>query len=240
LAQSIRENGLLNPVLVYRTPAGRYELIAGQRRFLACQRLGWDSIPAVVRDTPPDATDEGVVLSLIENVQRADMHPVDKARAFQHLLERHGTLPEVSRRTGVSEQTIRRYLDLNQLPETLRNRLSTKEGHVGVEALSQLARQFGQQDEDTILAVYQTIQGFRAGVQTEILKQSHGKPEAVEELAEQAREGLFNTRTCRDGFCFMMDSALRALFADLVAIHETVGVSQIRDALRKRTGTNSQ
>lgn len=234
LAQSIREHGLLNPILVYSTPDGHYELIAGQRRFLACQRLGWETIPAIVRTAPENPSNEGVAISLIENVQRADMHPLDKARAFQHLMDQLGGVAAVSRSTGVSDGTIRRYLDLTRLPEPLKETLSTREGNIGVEALSQLSRQFGDQDEDTILEVYDTIKGFRAGLQSEILKRSGGDAGTVEELVEKAQEGIFHTYTCHDGFCPMMDPPLRSLLDHLLAQDRELTLRHLRLALENQ------
>src|SRR5262245_52489935 len=80
LAQSIKEQGRLQPPTLRPTTAGRFEVIAGQRRVLACRLLGLETISAFVRDDLTD--DQAVAVSLIENVQRADMSPLDKARAF--------------------------------------------------------------------------------------------------------------------------------------------------------------
>lgn len=88
LAASISEKGLVNPVTVRETLDGRYELIAGQRRLLAFRRLGRTAIPANVRDDLGDA--DATVLSLIENVQRADMHPLDKAQAYEVIRTERG------------------------------------------------------------------------------------------------------------------------------------------------------
>ena len=77
LAQSIKENGLLNPLTVRSLGDGSYEIVAGQRRYLACKQLGMPAIPAIVRDQVSETG--AIALSLIENVQRADMHPLDKA-----------------------------------------------------------------------------------------------------------------------------------------------------------------
>lgn len=77
LAQSIKEHGLLNPLTVRPLPDGTYEIVAGQRRYLACKELGFATVPVIVREQVSDTS--AVALSLIENVQRADMHPLDKA-----------------------------------------------------------------------------------------------------------------------------------------------------------------
>ena len=90
LAKSIADQGLLSPITVLKSPDGGYDLIIGQRRYLACKRLGLTRIPAIVRDSI-EGTD-AVVLSLIENVHRADVSPMDKARAYEKIFEKSGSL----------------------------------------------------------------------------------------------------------------------------------------------------
>ena len=87
LAESIKDKGLLNPLIVRKLEDGTYELIAGQRRFLACQKLGWKTIPAIIRDISNDT--DATILSLVENVHRADLNPIDKARAYQKIYEKY-------------------------------------------------------------------------------------------------------------------------------------------------------
>jgi ParB family chromosome partitioning protein len=93
LANSIREKGLLNPITVMRVKNGKYDLVAGQRRFLACKKIGFQTIPAIIRDdlNETDAT----ILSLIENVQRADMNPMDKAKAYQKIFEKYSPVENI-------------------------------------------------------------------------------------------------------------------------------------------------
>ena len=86
LASSIRELGVLSPVIVREAADGFYDLLAGQRRLLACRELGLSTIPATVRDDLTDA--DSTVVSLVENVQRADMNPIDKARAYDAIRAR--------------------------------------------------------------------------------------------------------------------------------------------------------
>ncbi len=92
LAQSIRERGLLNPISVRSLTDGSYEILAGPRRFLACKLLGTTAVPGIVRAVTGDVG--AVALSLIENVHRADMHPLDKAEACRQLRDQYqGNLP---------------------------------------------------------------------------------------------------------------------------------------------------
>lgn len=229
LAESIARMGLLEPVTVRPATKGRWELIAGQRRYLACKSLGWKTIPAIVRDQLDDAA--ATSLSLIENVHRADMAPLDKAHAFLRLVEDKGNVTSVARATGFSEQTIRRYLDLTRLPQRLQAELSTKHGPIGIEALSTLARIFP--DDEEAMEAYDRTRGFTRDVQSEILKQSEGDLSRLDQLAERAREGLFNVRTCSDGFCFYMDDQTKNAFRASVlsghlSLHRLVEALSVR------------
>ena len=169
LANSIGENGLFSPVIARSAAGGRYELIAGQRRLLACRRLGMDAIPAIVRDDLDDV--DATVVSLVENVQRADMNPMDKARAFRTIRSKYGSDKLVSRETGVSVPTIRRYSKLLKLASSIQDRLTTSIGSAGVETLAMLADYFDAEDQEYVL---NAIGGFNQRVQREIIKRSDG------------------------------------------------------------------
>lgn len=194
LARSIRQKGLLSPIVVRAMGPKNYELIAGQRRLLACKRLGMQQIPAIVR-TDLDDTD-ATAISLIENVHRADMDPLDKARAFRGLSDHYtGDQERVSKETGVSTATIKKYLSLLELPEELQERLSTSEGPAKIDALYTLSRTF--KDKAQMAEVYDRISGFTQTIQKEILKRSEGDISRIPELVEEAMEGAFDTQTCR-------------------------------------------
>ena len=89
LAASIRRKGLLSPPTVRPCQDGRYEILVGQRRYMACKLIGLDPVPCLVRQGLSDA--EAISLSLIENVHRADMHPIDKANALAALYAKYGS-----------------------------------------------------------------------------------------------------------------------------------------------------
>lgn len=113
LTASIEASGLLQPVIV-RPRNGKYELIAGERRWRAVQRLGWTKIPAIVRDVD----DQGVLtLALIENLQRDDLNPIDEAMGYQRLSEEF-ELPqaEIARLVGRDRSTVANLLRLLKLP----------------------------------------------------------------------------------------------------------------------------
>ena len=116
LAASIRELGVLQPVLV-RPVDGRYELIAGERRWRAARRAGLERIPAVVR-----AIDDSTSLeqAVVENLHRQDLNPLEEAGAYQQLVEDFGlTQEEVARRVGRSRSSVANILRLFQLPPSV-------------------------------------------------------------------------------------------------------------------------
>lgn len=196
LAQSIKQHGLINPLTVRALGDGTYEIIAGQRRYLACRELGLTTVRVIVQDQVSDTT--AVALSLIENVQRADMHPLDKARAYQDLREHcGGNLRQVAEATGVTIATIQRYLDLLRLPPQLQEELGTGQGSAGVGAMSTIARTFS--DSTDMVDAWNQIGGFTQRIQAEILKRSGGDPQKLPELVMQASEGAFDIKPCGTG-----------------------------------------
>lgn len=131
LAQSIREHGLIEPLVVRRTKTSDvFELIAGERRWRACQRAGVLEVPVVVRDVSPK---EAFELALIENIQREDLNAIEFAQALDRLLEDHGYSQEqLADRVGKDRSTIANALRLLKLPEKIREMVVSgqlSEGH---------------------------------------------------------------------------------------------------------------
>jgi ParB family chromosome partitioning protein len=117
LTASVRELGVLQPVLVRATGGGAYELIAGERRWRAAKRAGLSMVPAIVRTVDDTASLEQ---ALVENIQREDLNPLDEAAAYQQLLEDfHLTHDELASRVGKSRAAISNTLRLFQLPPTV-------------------------------------------------------------------------------------------------------------------------
>lgn len=118
LAQSMRQVGVLQPVLVRPADDGeRYELIAGERRFRAARMAGLDAIPAIVKETPDD---ELLTKALIENIHRTDLNPLEEAAAYQQLLDDFGmTHDALAQSLGRSRSTISNALRLLALPPAL-------------------------------------------------------------------------------------------------------------------------
>src|SRR3954471_10455938 len=116
LAQSIRSNGVVQPILVRRRGA-RYQLVAGERRWRAAQRAGLQQIPAIVREIPDDKLLE---LALVENIQRQELNAIEEAQAYKRLIETLGFTQEmVAQRVGRDRTFITNYLRLLRLPEDI-------------------------------------------------------------------------------------------------------------------------
>ncbi len=130
LAGSIGSVGLLQPLIVRPLEDGRYELVAGERRWRAAQRAGIERVPAVVRSSPED---ERLQAALIENMVREDLNPVDEARACAALVDDLGiSKEELARRVGRSRAAISNLIRLLDLPDpalTLLERGDLSEGH---------------------------------------------------------------------------------------------------------------
>lgn len=119
LAQSIGENGLLEPIVVRPRDDGSADIIAGERRWIACQRAGLKDVPCVLRDVEDEA--EAKVLALIENIQRVDLSPIEKAEALRAMIDEEGmSHTEAARRVGRSPGWVSHSLALLELPDQIR------------------------------------------------------------------------------------------------------------------------
>ncbi len=122
LSESIRANGVLQPLLVRRDGEG-YAIVAGERRWRAAQRAGLRELPCIVRDVSDPQAFE---LALIENIQREDLNAIEEAEAYQRLIEYHGlTQEELAQRVGKDRSTIANALRLLRLPEPIKLAMSS-------------------------------------------------------------------------------------------------------------------
>src|SRR5438093_8895967 len=128
LADSIRRHGLLQPLVVRRI-AGRFELIAGERRLQAAKRAGLEAVPVIVREARPE---ERLELALIENLQRENLTPLEEAEAYRHLMDVYGlTQEEIAQRVGKSRPAITNTLRLLALPDAVKAQLEGGELSAG-------------------------------------------------------------------------------------------------------------
>lgn len=122
LAQSIKAQGVMQPIVVRPIGGGRFEIIAGERRWRASQQAGLDRIPALVREVPDEAA---IAMALIENIQREDLSPIEEAVALQRLQQEFQlTQQQVAEAVGKSRVTITNLLRLIGLPEEVKTLLA--------------------------------------------------------------------------------------------------------------------
>lgn len=121
LTQSIRENGLVQPILLRRKGDGRFQLVAGERRWRAAQRVGMQRVSAIIRDVEDEKLLE---IALIENIQRQELNPIEEAAAYQRLMEVLGlTQDEVAKRVGKDRSSVANYIRLLKLPDIVQSML---------------------------------------------------------------------------------------------------------------------
>ncbi len=130
LVESVREQGILEPIVVAQTPAG-YQIIAGERRWRAAKLAGMTTVPVVVKITTPQGMLE---MAIVENVQREDLNPIERALAYKRLIDEFGLgTNEVAKRVGKSAPAVSNTIRLLSLPDAIKDALVAgviTEGHV--------------------------------------------------------------------------------------------------------------
>jgi ParB family chromosome partitioning protein len=125
LAASITANGVVQPILVRPQASGRFQLIAGERRWRASQLAGKQTIPAILRQV---SDEQAMEITIVENLQRADLNPMEQARAFERLSrEFHMTQEQMAVRTGKDRATVANFLRLLRLPASVQARVEAGE-----------------------------------------------------------------------------------------------------------------
>lgn len=136
LAQSIRDRGVLQPIVVRRAGDDRYEILAGERRFRAAEQAGLAVMPAIVR-----SNDDPLEIALIENLQREDLSPLEEAEALQGLADRHGySHRELADILGKSRPYVSNALSLLRLPDRVKDEIHADGSEVSRELLMGIAR----------------------------------------------------------------------------------------------------
>jgi ParB family chromosome partitioning protein len=195
LAASIREHGLLEPIVVRRKPndPDRFEIIAGERRWRACQKAGVTEVLVVVKDVSPARAFE---LALIENVQREELNPVELAEALSRLVAEHGYSQDtLAERLGKDRSTIANALRLLKLPAPVRSKVITgelSEGHA--RAL------LGAKDESKIVSLAEKVVRGQLSVRaTEALVRATSQtgPKAKRGAAEPAKSAAIRDLEAR-------------------------------------------
>ena len=149
LALDIQRNGLLNPITVRRTRDDSFEVIAGQRRFFACQQLGEHSVSCSIVSVDDEAAAE---LSLVENLQRADMTAKDKTAALAALFKRLGSFEEVSKTIHMSIATVKKYVEIAKLDTEILDLIDKKgDERISLEVANRLSKLAPELDKHAAL-----------------------------------------------------------------------------------------
>jgi len=123
LAESIRSSGVVQPVVLRPAADGRFQLVAGERRWLASKRVGKSTVPAVVRQI---SNEQAMEITIVENLQREDLNPMEQARAFERLSREFGlTQEQIAARTGKDRASIANFIRLLKLPDGLQDALES-------------------------------------------------------------------------------------------------------------------
>ena len=198
LAASITANGVVQPILVRPLANGRFQLIAGERRWRASQQAGKATIPAILRQV---SDEQAMEITIVENLQRADLNPMEQARAFERLArEFHMTQEQMAVRTGKDRATVANFLRLLRLPTSVQTRVESGElsfGHARTllafehaEDIEKAAQRIGALS----LSVRQTENYVQGLLHPERAKKKDAKPEApVDPNVREVQERLQRT-----------------------------------------------
>ena len=199
LARSIRAHGVIQPIVARHAETGGYEIVAGERRWRASQRAGLLKVPVVIRDTPDDKL---LAAALIENIQRADLNPVEEAQAYRRLSDDlHLTQEQIAESVGKDRSSIANYLRLLRLPHEIRENLSA-----GSLSMGHARALLGLTDETAQLRVSREIVAKKLSVrETEALVARAGQPSV--KRVEQPKD--VHTRAAEDRLRFALGTRTR-------------------------------
>ena len=128
LVNSIREKGVVQPIIVHKSDSG-YELIAGERRWRAAQKAGLNKIPAIIKEV---SSEESLELALIENIQRENLNPIEEARAYHRLSDEfYQTQDDIAKKVGKDRSSVANFLRLLKLPKEIQDSISNEELTMG-------------------------------------------------------------------------------------------------------------
>jgi ParB family chromosome partitioning protein len=188
LVSSIKEHGVVEPLIVTSLPDGAYELVAGERRLRSARIAGLTTVPVVVRSATEQ---EKLELAIIENVQRQDLNPIEEARAYQRLMDEFGlTQEQVSQKMGKSRPQVGNMLRLLQLPDEVQQAIAERKI-----SSSHARTLLGVSDVVKRMELFQSMLGGNFTVRDTEKHTSHPRPKAavdpnVRETERKLREAL--------------------------------------------------
>lgn len=200
LAQSIRVHGIIQPLTLRRLHEGKYQLIAGERRWRAAKRAGLKTVPAYIRL----ADDQGMLeMAIVENIQRADLNPMEMAFSLQRLMEECDlTHEELSNRVGKQRSTVSNFLRLLKLPPRVQQALRQDEismGHAkaiaGLEDIAAqlmvlgevISKQLSVRETEKLISRYQDADGKKKASATTAVKKQTSRPAELGKIESRLR-----------------------------------------------------
>ncbi|MFF4197864.1 ParB/RepB/Spo0J family partition protein [Nonomuraea sp. NPDC001831] len=193
LVESIRVQGLLEPIIVCESEhdAEKFEVIAGQRRFLAFKQMGHSTIKAVIRPRPIDLT-ERKALSLTENLIRTDPARADTIDACTELYQKYGSIKDVASKTGLPERIVREYVKVARLIPQLQDLVKNEGLDIKTALRAQDASAAGREraEPEEAVQLARELSGMSGAQQDALVKKRADNPEIpVDDLVESARSG---------------------------------------------------
>ena len=207
LAESIKANGIIQPILVRRTGTS-YRIIAGERRWRAAQRAGLHKVPVVVRDVKDGADKELLELALVENIQRENLNAVDEALAYRRLADEFGlTQDQIAAAVGKDRSSIANFMRLLKLPDEVRADLVSGALSMGhARALLSLADAAAQRQ-----AAREVISRGLSVRDTELLIKKLGAPKRDPEAGAADARADVHTRAAEDRMRFAIGSRVKII-----------------------------
>lgn len=219
LVDSIRENGVLEPLVVAKTPAG-YQIIAGERRWRAAKIAGLTKVPVIIKETTPQGMLE---MAIIENVQRVDLNPLERAQAFRRLMDEFGlSTGEISIKIAKSAPYVSNTLRLLTLPDALKDALAsgaTTEGHA--RALASL------EDPHLIIEAYKII--LRQNLSVRGAEELTRKMKARENIAPKQQQPALHLQN--DELDQFQEELIQKLTTDGIKTNVKITLSRVESKL---------
>lgn len=196
LAASIEASGVIQPILVRPLPNGRFQLIAGERRWLASQKAGKTTIPAILKQV---SDEQAMEMTIVENLQRADLNPMEQARAYDRLAREFKlTQEQMAKRTGKDRASVANFLRLLRLPEVVQKKVEAAElsfGHARALLALESAEEILKASQKVValsMSVRQTesyVQGLLNPEKTAKAKKQEEQPE-IDPNVREAQDRL--------------------------------------------------
>lgn len=228
LASSIDEIGLQQPIVVYEQEDGRYGLIIGQRRFLACKKLGMRKIPALITEVKNET--ELILKSFSENIHRADLGYRDKMSVATGLLSKLESVDKVAACLGVSPQTVRNYLGYSAVPEKVKEMVD--KGKLSAYTATRISRQISEEDRAVKIAE-KVVELPRADDRREFIDAAKRNPsESPSKVAEGVRKRKFSRITIH--LAPRIAKGLEQACARYQSSKDDITLEALEDWLRKR------